>query len=342
MAEQVTLAMDMPRESPAASPFAAARHEVWEHLPAWMYLVYGCMMLNALLTNLVPPRPDLAFTAAFPLLVFGLYYTARALRAPDVERRGAMLTTAWALAIIPALVVTRWHRPSPLSSAVLRDLYEGTNFAWVALLFFHSWRKRRSHVLLYFGAAFVYGAILENGGILLGYFSETHLRTMVHPFVAPVSTMIGWSMVIYLAFWIVRGFRAWIPSLQKSVIASAFLMALSATMLDMEIDPIASQIGCWVWDRSLPPALGEVPLVNFIAWMSALFPYGYMVFRYQEIAGLTDEAPWTRRHLAFATVASPAVLVVAAVMFCTLITLTEGGSGPSWSILFRFFASAVG
>ena len=311
------------------------RAEIWKHLPAWLFLFYGWALLNAFLTNLDPPRPDLAFTAAGPLAVFTAYYCVRAIRAEDVRRRGRMLAAAMTLAVGLPVATLLWHRPYPISSEHLRDIYEATNFLWVALAIFHATRTSLERALLFFGVGLFYGALLENGGIMLGYFRETHLRAKLPPLVAPVSTMIGWSLVIYMAFFVVYGLRQWLPTLKRSPLLSGMVVAVVATLLDIELDPLATAIRCWEWDPSLPPALGPVPFVNFVAWVSALVPFGWAVFRYQDHVGLEDHTPWPTRHLVRGTLGAPLVLCLAACVFLTLITVAEGPGGPSWGVLLR-------
>lgn len=312
--------------------------EIWTHLPAWLFFMYGSLLLNTLLTNLTPAPKELAFTAAFPIGVFLSYYGVRAWRAPDVRRRWLLFGIAASLSLVVPFVTFTWHAPSPLTAEELRLFYEISNFAWALLLIVHAVRTRPDHGLLFFGAGLFYGAMLENGGILLGYFAETHLLTMVPPFVAPLSTMVGWSVVLYMSFFIARGLRSWLPGLRRSAVLSSIVVATSAVLLDLQIDPIATHVGCWVWDPSLPPVLGPVPLVNFIAWVCALLPFAYVMFRYQEINGLSDETRLSRRHHVMAFAASPAILLLAAAAFLALITLIEGVSGPSWMVLYRCFS----
>lgn len=336
-----TLWAPVPRALPRPAPWAvAARKELWEHLPAWMFLVYGVLLLNTLLTNLTPARPELAFITAFPLGVFAAYYVVRAWKAHDVRRRPQLLAWTLSLTVGLPLAILAVHRPSPLSPETLRAAYEISNLLWTGALLYHAFKTRPSRAKLFFGAGLLYGALLENGGILLGYFEETRLTLTFRPFVAPLSTMIGWCGVLYMAFFVVWNLRRWLPWLGRSAIASALLVALVATLLDVAIDPVATAAGCWVWDRSLPPFLGAVPLVNFIAWMCAIAPFGYILFRYQGRAGIPDDASWHRRHVLFATGVVPLVLVVAATAFLVGITLTEGLAGPSWGLLMKHASGA--
>ncbi len=314
-----------------------AAREFWAHFPAWMFFVYGCLLLNCELTNFDPPRQDLAFTVAFPLAVFVVYYVSRALRAPDVQNRRRLLVTTVGLAVGLPLLNLAWHRPYPLSAAAIRTAYEVSNFAWAGLMLFHALRRNRGHAALFFGAGLLYGVLLENGGIALGFFAETHLASAVKPFLAPVATMVGWCIVVYMAFFVVWGLRSFYPWLRRSAALSALAVALVALMLDLQIDPIATALGCWVWSPALPAAFLGVPLVNFVAWMCALFPVGYAVFRYQGIARIRDAAAWTPRQVGLAVAAVPVVLAVASVLFLAATALAEGPNGPSWTMLYRFF-----
>src|SRR5438309_7790646 len=114
--------------------------EVWRYLPAWMFLFYGCLLLNTELTNLEPARDDLAYTAFFPMAVFALFYTVRALKAPDVLNRGTMLVVTVGLSVCLPLLDLAYHRPSPLALSTLRLVYELSNFGWAGLLVFHALR----------------------------------------------------------------------------------------------------------------------------------------------------------------------------------------------------------
>src|SRR2546423_559287 len=105
-----------------------AARELWRFLPAWMFLIYGCLLLNTELTNFEPARNDLAYTAFFPMAVFALFYTVRALKAPDVTHRGPMLAVTVGLAVVLPLFNLAYHRPPPLSLPTIRYGYELSNF----------------------------------------------------------------------------------------------------------------------------------------------------------------------------------------------------------------------
>jgi uncharacterized membrane protein len=335
--DPITSETTMPAEALTPSTaWAGARKELWRHLPAWMFFIYGVLLLNTELTNFSPARSDLAHTIVFPLLVFVIYQVVRFTHGTGSRR---MVVTSLLLAFGLPTLTFFFHTPSPLEPLTLLRIYEWSNFAWAALLIWNLWKHERSHVALFFGVGLLYGAVLENGGIVLGFFHETNLTdTMVRPFVAPVATMIGWSVVLAMATFVTWQLRQRLPWLRRSAALSALLVGSFATLLDLQIDPIATAVGCWVWHHSLPGWFHGVPMVNFIAWMCALVPFGYVMFRVQERRGLADGAKWNREALVDLLRWSPAGLVIAALLFIGVTLIIEGVSGPSWTLLNVFTA----
>ncbi|MFO0598284.1 MAG: carotenoid biosynthesis protein [Myxococcaceae bacterium] len=317
---------------------ARARRELWDHLPAWMFFIYAQLLLNTELTNFEPARGDLAHTVVFPLAVFVLHQVTRFSFGPTHRRASrTLLLTSLAFAFGLPLLTFFWHRPSPLSHQALLRIYEWSNFAWAALLVLNLWLHKRSHVALFFGAGLVYGAALENGGIVLGFFHETNLQdTMVKPFVAPIATMIGWSVVLAMATFVTWGLRKRLTWLRRSAMASALVVGVLATMLDLQIDPIATAAGCWVWHESLPGWFHGVPLVNFVAWVCALTPFAYVVFRLQALRGIADGGTWSSADLLRVLAWAPVALICAALMFMGATLVLEGSNGPSWTLLNTF------
>lgn len=336
--QPITSENAIPADGISDSAFARARREVWRHLPAWMFFIYAQLLLNTELTNFSPPRADLAHTVVFPLAVFVLYQVGRyTFPAPGGRASKTLLVTSLALAFGLPTLTFFWHRPSPLSHDALLRIYEWSNFIWAGLLITQLWVHKRTHVALFFGAGLVYGAALENGGIILGFFHETNLTdTMVKPFVAPVATMIGWSVVLAMATFVTWGLRKRIAWLRRSALVSALLVGLLATLLDLQIDPIATAAGCWVWHETLPGWFHGVPLVNFIAWMCALVPFGYVLFRVQELRGIGEGADWKPHDLLRLLAWSPFALVLAALSFMSATLVVEGMNGPSWTLLNTF------
>jgi hypothetical protein len=319
--------------------YTAARRELWAHLPAWMFFVYASLLLNTQLTNFVPARNDLAYTIIFPLSVFVTYQVVRFTHGKASLR---LLVTSLVLAFGLPTLTFFVHTPAPIDPKTLLRWYEWSNFAWAALLVWQLWKHERTHVALFFGVAFVYGAALENGGIVLDFFHEENLAdTMVKPFVAPVATMVGWSVVLSMATFVTWGLRKRLGWLKRSALLSALALGSFATMLDLQIDPVATFVGCWVWHASLPEWFHGVPLVNFVAWMCALVPFAYVLFRLQELRGIADGAKWSRGDLLALLRWSPAGLVIAALAFISITLVLEGPNGPSWTLLNVFSAKVL-
>ncbi|MCA2979181.1 MAG: carotenoid biosynthesis protein [Myxococcaceae bacterium] len=333
---------ELPREAiglrEATWPYVrAGLRAMGDDLPAWLFFWNACLLLNTSLTNLVPARPDFAPTIVFPMGVFVLFTTVRALKAPSVRFPKLALVVPVAMALGLPLLNLSWHAPSPLELSTLRAVYELSNFLWAGLLVRFFWKRQRSVLAYFFGVALVYGAVLENGGIVLGFFDEQNLSlTMVEPFVAPVATMIGWCVVLGMATYLVWRLREWVPALRRSALVSGALVGGFATMLDLQIDPIATMTGCWVWDSSLPPWFHGVPQVNFVAWLCALVPFAWVMFRVQAREGVVDLGPWSRRQLLVALAFVPYALVIALACFMTSTALLEGTDGPSWRLLATF------
>ncbi len=320
-----------------------AYKEVVENLPAWSYFFYGTLLLNAALTNFSPPQTQTAWTAVFPLSAFVIFTLVRAWRAPDVESRTLLLLGSLAPAFLLPVMTLAWHQPSPVQGVQLLYWYELSNFFWAGLMIWHAARAKAGHVGLFFLSAFIYGAVLENGGILLGYFHETHLTlTMVKPLLAPFATMVGWCVVLYMATFIVWRLRTWVPVLRESNALCGVLVAVCATLLDLQIDPLETAAGCWVWDSTLPAFFHGVPLVNFVAWLCALWPFAWLMFRYQSEAKICDGGVWSWRDVGAMTLRVPYALVLASVSFLVSMALLEGLEGPSWGIIYRFSAGVPG
>lgn len=236
-----------------ASLAQRAKAEVARFLPAWMFFFYALLLLNTGLTNFSPPRGDLNANVYFPLAVFVGFYLVRAVKAPDVEYRWPMAIVALGVSAVFPLINMAYHNPSPVTGSGLLVAFEVSNFIFAALLIWHARRAKRGHAALFFGVGFLYGLLLENGGIVLGFFHETNLTlTVVKPLVAPMATMIGWCIVLYMASFVVWHLRKWVPALRKQHFLSGLLVGVTATMLDLQIDPLATASGAWVWDASLP------------------------------------------------------------------------------------------
>jgi hypothetical protein len=76
--------------------------------------------------------------------------------------------------------------------------------------------------------------------------------------------------------------------------------------------------------------------VNFLAWMCALVPFGYVLFRVQERRRIADGAAWAHADLLRLLAWSPYALLLATLSFIGFTLLLEGRGGPSWELLNGF------
>ncbi len=329
--------IELPRQAWAADSFGAQlRSDVVSQFPVWTFLFYGLLLLNCALTNFTPPQTATAWTVVFPLSVFVLMVCARALRAPFVANRLLLVLFAVGVSVVLPILNLAFHRPSPVQGPVLLVIYEISNFFWAALMMWHAASQKRQHLALFFGSAFLYGACLENGGIWLGFFDESGLNlSHVFGLPAPMATMLGWSVVLYMGTFAVWRLREYFPILRSSRALSAVLVATVATLLDLQIDPLATAAGAWVWHSSLQPFFHGVPLLNFVAWMSAITPFSYAMFRVQDEFRQRDGSRWSNAALLRLASLVPFILLMALICFAGTMYLIEGANGPAWNIFYE-------
>lgn len=321
----------------------AVLHELTTQYPAWMLLGLAASMLNMALANLGTPRWDLAWPTVFPLGLFCGFYALRARQAVGPGYRRSLLTGAVgaAFALIGAVCV--FHPPTPLGRTDLLRVYELSNFIGFVPLVVFGWTHGHGTRWVFFGGALLYGMLLENGGIALGYFAELAYRLYIPGLVAPIATMLGWVMVMYMCTFLTWQARAAWPKLQSSPLASGALVAAAGLAFDLQVDPIATASGCWVWDSRLPPFFLGVPLINFVAWIAALWPFGTVLFAVQARHGLTDGGAWPARAVRDLVLAVPLALTAASLLFLGAMAVVEGGTdGPTFVILGEFLLKVEG
>jgi len=308
----------------------------WTDLPLlnFAFIAVGVAATECL--SLSPPRRDLFWTCLFPLTVPAILSAFRWRRGDRLERIlgfGVLLGSLSALALIFFAM-----RPNPIASGQLRLFYEYSSLANTALLGLHAWWRSRGMAVLFFAPVAAYGALLENGGIALGYFTELGYRLYLGPLPAPLATMVGWISVFYLVMSITWEFRRCVPQLEHSTLGSALVATLCALCLDLQLDPLATAVGFWRWNDLLITRLLGVPVVNFIAWASAVLPFSFALFLLQtrhsiepETLGDSENRRWLWRRILL-------ILAAAAVLFFSTMSVVEGGfSGPTFVILADFF-----
>ncbi len=315
----------------ATAPRGVARI-LWDDFPLLNYAFYALAIAHAEIANLPEPRLDLVPSVVFPLLVPLLIYGLRFGRATRRERIiGAVV--ALGVPLLVGLDVAIAMR-TPFTIDRLRDIYEISAILNTVLLMVHAWGRGRHWVGFFMGPVALYGLLLENGGILLGFFDELNYTFYLWPLPAPLATMSGWITVFYLVTWLTWELRRLIPALGRTAVGSALTAMLAALLLDLQIDPLATAVGFWAWNHLLEGELMGVPFLNFVAWGCAVFPFAWLQYRREGGLALGPGAICAPPHRRWILVRVPAVLALAAVLFLTCMMIYEGGlGGPTTQIL---------
>jgi hypothetical protein len=201
--------------------------------------------------------------------------------------------------------------------------------------------RGRPALVLFFGAAFVFGLMLENAGIVFNFFSEPSFRIYLWFLPAPLCTMLGWSLAFTVVISVIDRLGEWLAWLapSKSVWPRVGAATAMALCLDAQLDPLASLSGVlWRWNDLLPPAFFGVPVINFAAWFGAVSVFSYFVFK---VRGREDWSPGRKNRELFLRV--PLACVLAWAVCFALMAVAEGGfRGPSFRVLGAFLERLLG
>lgn len=326
--------------------------EVWRRLPIWFLYLEAIGLLHFMRANV---KPEMFYEVGYPPYLFALttivplawvfaYYLLRIRRSQSVNKPLAYAGLVFLTVILPILIYVAyiWLPKYYLSKDQIRTLFEYSQFFWFALFIIHAYFVGgKSIFVTFWGVCLIYGIILENTGIILGYFSESEFKYYLWRLVAPICTMLGWVIVFYCATRIAEYFRELFPSWNPSVLKMALLTTAIALSFDFQLDPLASLSGIWwKWnDLYYSPQyikysfyLG-VPIINFVAWFSAFLPFSYAYFwAYSQPGWDVKQRNWQlflRLHI---------VVIVAGILNFGIMALIEGGfSGPTFQILNEFW-----
>ncbi|OPY15839.1 MAG: hypothetical protein A4E70_01623 [Syntrophus sp. PtaU1.Bin005] len=304
----------------------------WKDLPLINFLFLAVSVSSAVRLNLSPPRDDLYWTFVFPLAVTAALCLARFRNVDHLERAFNLTILLGTSFILAAMYFAA--KPKPMTTDELLCRYEFSALANAALIGVHAWRRSGRLAALFFGPVAAYGAVLENGGILLGYFTEVGYSMYLRPFPAPLATMAGWITVFYLVMSLTWEFRLCIPCLARSAIGSALVATACALCMDFQLDPLATAAGFWQWNHLLTLRLLGVPLLNFVAWASAVFPFSLMILSLQTRQSIEPEVLGCAENLKRVWRRIPLALAASAVLFFASMAVFEGGfSGPTFAVL---------
>ena len=326
-----------------AVPFSrrAPVREFREHGAIWVVYFTAIGMLHATLANFPEqlfadagiPREMFFATIPFPLAWFAVYFLLRIRKTRWAGGGWKAYLALAALVVGVPLAILFFYRPYPFTRGQVKGLYEISAFFWATLIIIHVLLARgRQTLALFFGVGFFFGLILENSGIIMGFFKEPGFLIYLGRFPAPLCTMLSWSEVLAIVVLVTDRLGEWVPWLAPSKglwrrVGTATAMALC---LDAQIDPLASMSGIlWRWNDILPRAFFGVPFVNFAAWFGAVSAFCFAIF------WVRDHAEWSpgRKNLELLLRVPWAGLLAWALCFAVMAIAEGGFGGPSFQIL---------
>jgi len=295
---------------------------LWRDLPIWYLPCQAISILYSEINGFDQPRLDLVITAVFPIgwfLACRISYW-RQQPALDLLRRFVILVFALAAVIA---VVAAILPPMVLEPEVVYKITEFGSLALAVVMAAHCLKNRGKDVFLcLFVIGLVYGIVLENSGIWLGFFDERGYDIYVPGLPAPLFTMLGWSVCIYISYWVTEHLASSLDWRVKTLIGTAI-----AISLDLQIDPAAAAFDWWRWRDVLEPDIFGVPRINFVAWFSAVAPFFAAYYRIQSSPQLSSS-----RKTAKLAKSLPLILAVAATSVLVLTALLCGYNSPAMNL----------
>lgn len=272
----------------------------WVNFPIFIVWLTGLGMLETSLHSIVPPLVEAAGLTIIPLVTtlvllgFAQWKENRIF----VLRRFFL----WAFALTAFYSISWFQRASvPLGIETHRIIYEASAIIEFFLLVLHArtWLRECDWVWI-FGVTLVFGMILENGGIMMGFFREEGYLLYVPGLPAPIATMLGWVNVLYCGYFAVEKLLPEMRPVLRSLVCTGIALSM-----DISFDPVATRLSWWVWNHDLTLSIWGVPVVNYVAWFWALFPYVWCYYRVR-LYGRRGE--W--RKVALFSALIPVILVV--------------------------------
>jgi uncharacterized membrane protein len=303
---------------------------IWEYVPVFIIWLTGLSMMDNALHLIMPPLTYVAWLSLVPL------FTSLILLAFALTREHGSVPLKryllWAMILVGIYAIPLLPRASaPLSLDTLRLIFEASAFVEFIILALHgrTWLKGWDWLWVY-GVTLVFGMILENGGIIMGFFREEGYRYYLFGLPAPVATMLGWVNVLYCGFFAVRKL---LPEMRP--IVKGFVCAGIALAMDIPFDPVATRLGWWVWNDTLMLSIWGVPVVNYVAWFWALFPYAWCYHWVRRSGGNLSE----RKKIALLSALIPLILVVE--LGGVVISLVALGDYGAIGIIRDFFRKSL-
>jgi uncharacterized membrane protein len=233
----------------------------WVNFPIFIVWLTGLGMLETSLHSIVPPLVEAAGLTIIPLVTtlvllgFAQWKENRIF----VLRRFFL----WAFALTAFYSISWFQRASvPLGIETHRIIYEASAIIEFFLLVLHArtWLRECDWVWI-FGVTLVFGMILENGGIMMGFFREEGYLLYVPGLPAPIATMLGWVNVLYCGYFAVEKLLPEMRPVLRSLVCTGIALSM-----DISFDPVATRLSWWVWNHDLTLSIWGVPVVNYVAW----------------------------------------------------------------------------
>lgn len=299
----------------------------WKNLPVFVVWLTAASMLDTSLHQFTPPLIRVAWLSAIPLAVsFALLALAFARHHEPFPPRRFFRYAGFLMGIT---MLTLLPRPvHPLARDTHRLIYETSAIAEFIILAVHgrTWLKGWDWAWI-FGVTLVFGMILENGGIFMGFFREEGYLLYLHGLPAPLATMLGWVNVLYCGFFTAEKILPGMRPVFRGLVCAGIALSM-----DIPFDPVATRLSWWVWDDSLGLGVWGVPAVNYVAWFWALFPYAWC---YYAVRGRSGTAEGKKFELFLALV--PLILVVELAGLTVSLMLIR--DERALEIVFHFFRS---
>lgn len=253
---------------------------IWQNIPIFLIWLTGLSMMDTALHRVTPPLAFVSWLTLVPLFTSLILLVFALRKHSDGFRLKSYLL--WVSALAGVYAITMFLRTTaPLPMDTQRLIYETSAILEFIIITLHArmWLKGWGWFWV-FGFTLFYGMILENGGIIVGFFREEGYLLYLPGLPAPIATMIGWVNILYCGFFSVEKI---LPELRPML--RGFVCTGIALSMDIPFDPVATRLSWWVWNDALTMSIWGVPVVNYVAWFWALFPYAWCYYRVSSYEG---------------------------------------------------------
>jgi len=187
----------------------------------------------------------------------------------------------------------------------------------IAAILVYGWQRGFLAGLLVIAFSYIAEAVGVGTGFPFGIYRYTDVLIPTLPGNVPAAVMFAWVLIVLGAYGcVVR------TSKRKSGLTGALLGAFLATLLDLEIEPVAFHLEhYWLWLAPGKVSYYGVPFANFIAW----FIIGlFLLLCVEALFHRTHSPKFGTSRLA---VLMPRILFVASLFMFGLVDLTHGYYG---------------